>query len=261
MSDHPPLIQSVERAINVLEIIARGAENGISLKELSRELGTNPSTTHHLVATLVRHSILEQDPASKRYRLGIHLIELGNAALNSTSLARVAQPYLNQVFERTGQNVSLLVFHGLLRTPLLDVRSRQILTANSTPLEAFTLHATGSGKLLLAYLPEQELKSYLNSIRLERFTHNTITDPARLCEDLTHIREQGASYDMEEYGLGIRCISVPVQDASRRVVACFDMVFPSFEAGAETMRSLTAAMQKPAGELSNRLRSIGLVVS
>jgi DNA-binding IclR family transcriptional regulator len=191
----------------------------------------------------------------------MHLIELGNAALNSTSLARVAQPYLDQIFQITGHTVSLLVFHGLLRTPLLDVRSRQILTANSAPLEVSTLHATGSGKLLLAFLPEQELKSYLGSMRLERFTGSTITDPQRLCEELARIRDQGASFDLEEYGNGVRCISVPVQDASRRVVACIDMVFPSFEADKDTMRRLTAAMQKPAADLSSQLRNIGLVVS
>ena len=67
--------------------------------------------------------------------------------------------------------------------------------------------------------------------------------------------------DLEEYGLGARCISVPVQDATRRVIACFDMVFPAFAADAETMRSLTQAVQKTAAELSVQLRSIGLVVS
>lgn len=261
MSDHPPLIQSVERAITVLDIIARAGENGITLKDLSGELGMNPSTTHHLVATLVYHAILEQDPASKRYRLGLHLIELGNAALNSTSLARVALPYLDEIFNQTGHTVSLLVFHGMLRTPLLDVRSHQILTANSAPLEVSTLHATGSGKLLLAFIPEQELRSYLGTMRLERFTGNTITDPDRLCEDLVRIREKGASFDMEEYGNGVRCISVPVQDASRRVVACIDMVFPAFESNEETMHRLTTAMQKAAIQLSAQLRSIGLVVS
>ena len=80
------------------------------------------------------------------------------------------------------------------------MRSRQILTANSAPLEIFTLHATGSGKLLLAFLPEQELKSYLNSQRLERFTGSTITDPQRLCDELMQIRARKVSFDQEEYG-------------------------------------------------------------
>jgi DNA-binding IclR family transcriptional regulator len=228
---------------------------------LSQQAGLNTSTTHHLVMTLIHHRILEQDASSKRYRLGMHLVELGNAALKNTSLARVAQPYLDQIYSTTGQTVSLLAFHGLLRTPLLDVRSRQILTANSAPLDVFTLHATGSGKLLLAYLPEPEINSYLKSQRLERFTNNTLSDPNQLLKELARIREQGVSYDLEEYGNGVRCISVPVQDASKRVVACIDMVFPFLEVDDQAMRSMTETMCNAAFELSMQLSKMGLTVS
>ncbi len=261
MNEPTPLIQSVDRAINLLDIVASCGENGISLKELSQQLQLNASTLHHLVTTLTHDRILEQDAASKRYRLGIHLVELGNAAIKNTSIARVAQPYLEQIYAATGKSVSFLAFHGLLRTQLLDVRSRQIITAKSTPLDIFTLHATGSGKLLLAYLPEPEINSFLKSQRLERFTNNTLSDPQRLLEELARIREQGVSYDMEEYGIGVSCISAPVHDASKRVVGCIDMVFPIIEMDDQAMCSVAKIICKATFDLSAQLKNMGLIVS
>ncbi len=260
MADKPSLIQSVDRAISSLDIISGFGQHGIGLKELSQQLGVNPSTTHHIVATLIAHKLVEQDSASKRYRLGIHLAELGNIALNNTSLATVARPFLEKIWDATGQTVSLLIFHGLLRTPLFDVRSRQLITASNTPLDVSTLHATGSGKLLLAFLPEQEFRTYLNSVRLEVFTGHTITDPQKLAEEIATIREERVSHDREEYGYGVRCISVPVQDASRRTVACIDMVFPAFDTGDERIRFMTDTMKSAASDLSSRLQGMGLVV-
>jgi DNA-binding IclR family transcriptional regulator len=261
MNEPTPLIQSVDRAIHLLDIVAKMGENGISLKELSQQLELNASTLHHLVTTLTHNRILEQDPASKRYRLGIHLVELGQAAIKNTSLARVAQPYLEQIYAATGKSVSFLAFHGLLRTQLIDVRSQQIITAKSTPLDIFTLHATGSGKLLLAYLPEPEINSFLQSQRLERFTHNTLSDPQRLLAELARIREQGVSYDMEEYGNGVSCISAPVHDASKRVVGCIDMVFPMMEMDDQAMHSLAKIICKATFDLSAQLENMGLIVS
>jgi DNA-binding IclR family transcriptional regulator len=260
MAEKPLLIQSVDRAISSLDIISGFGQQGIGLKDLSQRLGVNASTTHHILVTLIAHQLVEQDPSSKRYRLGIHLIELGNIALSNTSLATVARPYLDHIWDATGHTVSLLIFHGLLRTPLFDVRSRQMITVNSTPLDVSTLHATGSGKLLLAFLPEQELRTYLSTVRLERYTGHTLTDPDGLCDEIVRIREEGVSHDREEYSNGVRCISVPVQDASRRTVACIDMVFPTFEADDERTLFMTETMQKAAFELSSQLQAIGLVV-
>ena len=260
MADNPLVIQSVDRAVAILDAIASSGEAGITLKEISRKVEVNASTVHHLVATLIQRHLIEQDPASKRYRLGLHLIELGNAALATTSIIRVAQPFLEQVSDQTGHTVTLLVFHGLVRTPLTSVRSRQMLTVNSAPLEVSTLHATGSGKLLLAYLPETDLKSYFNFIRLERFTAATITSPDSLCNELTRIRTSGCSCDQEEYGNGVSCISTPIHDASKRMVGCIDMVFPNYGISKEQFEQMTDCMRLSAQGLSNQLREIGLMV-
>jgi DNA-binding IclR family transcriptional regulator len=254
-------IQSVDRALAILDVLAKRDATGFSLSEIASRLSINPSTARHLLATLMARQVVEQDPISKRYRLGIHLIELGNSALSSTSLVRMAQPYVERLWETTGEAVSLLAFHGLLRTPLLQMQSRQLLHAQRAPLEIHTLHATGSGKALLAYLPEEELQEYLSHARLERFTNATITDPNALREELARIRAAGVAEDREEHGVGVRCIAAPIQDARLRVIGCLDLIFPTFGLTEERRQQMLAAIRQNALDLSAQLRDIGFVVS
>jgi DNA-binding IclR family transcriptional regulator len=253
-------IQSVERAVHILNALSRSMEAGLALGQISKEVGINASTTHHLLGTLMQEQIVEQDPVTKTYRLGIHLIELGNAALSSTSLARIARPYLERLWVETGKSISLLLFHGLMRSCILNSTTREILSVRPALLETDTLHATGSGKLALAYLPEKDLENFLRQAKLTRFTQSTITSPEKLQTHLERVRQQGYALDSEEHGEGVNCIATPIRDASRRVVGCFDLVFPLFNVSEEKMQEWVRASLDCAHDLEQKMLSIGLTV-
>jgi DNA-binding IclR family transcriptional regulator len=259
MTPRTGFIKSIDRAIKVLDAVAAAGPNGVPLRALSDKLGINPSTLHHLLATLRHHLMIDQDPLTKRYRLGVHLIELGNAALQATSIAQVAQEYLTEIQEKIGHGASLLAFHGLLRTKLTSLDSNQPLTAASAPIDVSTLHATGSGKVLLAYLPHQELHQYLAQTRLERFTAATITDPEQLLEELKRIRAEGISYDRGEHGSSIWCLAAPVQDATLRVMGCLDVVFPRHTVSTEQVSQMAEILRSVAQRFSAQIKNIGLV--
>ena len=259
MSKRTGFIKSVDRAVKVLDAVAAAGANGVPLRTLSDELDINASTLHHLLATLRHHLIIEQDPLTKRYRLGVHLIELGNAVLQATSIAQVAKEYLAEIQESIGYGASLLAFHGLLRTKLTSIDSNQPLTAASAPIEVSTLHATGSGKALLAYLPDQELRQYLSQTRLERFTAATITDPDKLLDELEHIRAEGISCDRGEHGSSIWCLAAPVQDATLKVMGCLDVVFPKHTVSEEQVAEMAEILRSAAQRLSAQIKGMGLV--
>jgi DNA-binding IclR family transcriptional regulator len=253
-------IQSVERAIRILNALSRSHDAGLSLGQLSKEISINSSTTHHLLGTMMQEQVVEQDPHTKTYRLGIHLIELGNAALSSTGLARIARPYLEKLWLDTGKSISLLLFHGLMRSCILNSNTREMLSVRPALLEIDTLHATGSGKLALAYLPEKELENFLHQAKLTRFTSATITSAEKLVVDLERIRQQGFACDDEEHGEGVSCIATPIRDASRRVVGCFDLVFPLFNISDEKKQEWIKASLDCAHELEQKMVTIGLTV-
>jgi IclR family acetate operon transcriptional repressor len=254
------LIQSVERSIKILDVLAQSGNNGLGLGELSKQVGIRPSTAHHLLNTLINYQVTEQDPISKRYRLGIHLIRLGNSALASTTLARIARKPVEHLWKTTGQSCSFLAFNGLVRTQIIGSASQQMLTAKAAPLEISTLHATGSGKLLLAFLPEQELLDYLSRTRLERFTASTITETGKLVEELVQIRIQRYALDKEEYGLGVNCISAAVQDATQSVVGCLDLVFPVYNITPDLILEWIEKTCQDAAALTKQLHDIGLKI-
>ena len=260
MSQSEKLIQSVERSLNILDALAHSGEMGSTLGEISKEVCLNSSTVHHLLNTLSIHQVVEQDQISKRYRLGVHLIELGNSAMVSSGLARFAQRYIERLWDITEQGCSLLVFHGLVRTPILGMSGRNLLSAQRAPLSISTLHATGSGKVLLSYLPEPDLQDYLRRMRLERFTAATLTDPEILLVELHKIRNQRHAQDFEEYSKGIRCIAAPIQDSSLRIVGCLDLVFPAVVLTETILQNWISLTCQCAQELSNQLREVGLFV-
>jgi IclR family transcriptional regulator, KDG regulon repressor len=253
-------IQSVERAVQILDALSRSHEAGLTLGQVAKEVNINSSTAHHLLGTLVNSQLVEQEQATRHYRLGIHLIELGNAALSSTGLARVARPFLEKLWQSTGKSITLLLFHGVMRTAILSTTSREILSVRPAPLELTTLHATGSGKLALAFLPEQELKEFLQHARLTRFTSATITDRDALIDELVRIRQDGYALDNEEHGENVRCISTAIRDAGYHVVGCFDLVFPVYDVSEEQLQEWVKASLECAQELAQQLKSIGLTV-
>lgn len=257
----PLIIQSVDRAMAILDVLRPTGEQGLPLKEISTQLGINASTVHHLLATLIQRNLVAQDPTSQCYRLGLHLIELGHAALAATSLARIARDYVERLADATAQSASLMLFHGLQRTILVRTPRRQhLLSAQSVPLDRSTLHASGSGKLLLAHLAPNHLQEYLDQIHLERYSENTITDHAELLEELANIRARGVAQDRAEYSFGVCCISAPFSDASQRVVGCFDLVFPNIGLTNERLYEWIGMTKQVAAEFSDQLQKIDMRV-
>jgi IclR family acetate operon transcriptional repressor len=112
----------------------------------------------------------------------------------------------------------------------------------------------------LAFLPDQELKDYLSRTRLERFTASTLTDIEILIEELDQIRQNRYSLDREEYGPGVSCISAAVQDATRSVIGCLDLVFPVYQITPEQITEWLDQTLQTAAALSRQFRDIGVKI-
>lgn len=219
-------IQSVDRAIGILQVLESSDLDGLALAEIARQAGLNSSTAHHLLTTMIRRQLVEQDPATGQYRLGIGLVKLGHKAARSSTFVAAIERHAEELSEITRQHVGMIVYHGLERESLLAIDNKTMIIARSAPLVPSTLHATASGKLLLARLEEARLASFVESHPLARFTENTITAADILAGELDVVRKTGLAEDREEYFEGICCMAAAVSDASGRVVGCLDLVYP-----------------------------------
>lgn len=253
-------IQAADRLIDILEFLAANDGGRASLGQISQALEVSPSTTHHLLATMRARRLVAQDVHSRLYGLGERLIELGHVALRSIDLATLVRPSVLSLRASTGQYSAFVIFRGCHRTILVREQVEERVVRPGSPLQQgaapqSTEHATASGKLLLAYLADDELQQFLRATPLYRYTDRTITSRQALAVELETIRKQELSIDAGECDPRLGCVSAPVRDASLRVFGCLDVIH-AFEDRLDT-DALAETLRAHAARLSGRLQALG----
>jgi IclR family pca regulon transcriptional regulator len=188
------------------------------------------STTHRYVITLVALGYLEQG-ASRKYRLGLRVTDLGMSALNSTGLREHAYPYLDELRRRTSYSVSLGVLDGadvvwVDRAPSFR-RGQGQNGLDLHPGSRLPAYSTAMGKLLLANLPDEEQRSVLASMKLAKRGPNTIASKKALRDELDEVAEEGLAVNDEELAAELYAIAAPVRNEARDVVAAVGLSAPS----------------------------------
>jgi IclR family transcriptional regulator, pca regulon regulatory protein len=224
----PRYSQSLERGLAVLTCFtARRPELGIS--DIATELNLNKSTVHRYAITLVALGYMEQLPSSHKYRLGIRVIDLGMLALNSTGLREHARPSLEQLRQKTGYTVSIAILDGtdilyLDRLPSRRLKQKRINAPDLHPGSKLPAHLTSMGKILLAYLPENERHQRIDDIEnLIKHNQKTITSKQTLHQELIQIRETELAVNNEESAPDSLSIATPIYDDDRNVVAAISI--------------------------------------
>src|SRR5277367_4383294 len=188
-------VQSVDRAVTILEILARDGEAGVT--EVARELGVHKSTASRLLAALDRRELVAQDAARGRYRLGMGLVRLAGAAGRGLDLVQESRPVCRALAQEVGETVNLAILAGRDALYLDQVAGPAALSPHNWAGQRIPLHATSDGKVLLAYLPDAELGISL-APPLRRFTEHTIGAVGDLRRVLAEVRRQGFATAVEE---------------------------------------------------------------
>jgi DNA-binding IclR family transcriptional regulator len=243
-------VQSVDRAVAILEILARDGEAGVT--EVARELGVHKSTASRLLAALDRRELVAQDAARGRYRLGMGLVRLAGAAGRGLDLVQESRPVCRALAQEVGETVNLAILSGRDALYLDQVAGPAALSPHNWAGQRIPLHATSDGKVLLAYLPEAEVAESL-APPLARFTERTITDLARFPALLAAIRRQGYATAVEELEAGLTAVAAPVRNAEGVVVASISASGPSFRIPADRIPVLAGSVRRAAAEISRRL--------
>jgi IclR family pca regulon transcriptional regulator len=198
----------------------------LGIADMADELGMDRSTTHRYVITLVALGYLEQG-ASRKYRLGLRVTDLGMSALNSTGLREHAHPYLEELRQRTSYTTSLGVLDG---TDVLYVdrvrsfrRGQGKIDLDLHTGSRLPSYCTSMGKLLLANLPEPEQRDLLAEMKLTKRGPNTITSKKALREELEDIQSEGFAVDDQELAPELYAIAAPVRNEARDVVAAVNL--------------------------------------
>jgi len=235
------------KVMAILDAFAPG-DRGLTLTEISRRAGLPLATAHRLLGELSGGGFLERD-GDGVYRIGIRLWRIAAQGSAATGLRELALPHMEDLYEVTHENVQLAVARdgrALYVERLRGPRSVPIVTRVGAELP---LHATGVGKVLLAYSSEDVVDQAITDGLAPR-TANTITDPQRLRAHLAEIRRDGYAVTREEMTLGSCSVAAPVRDGTGRVVAALSLVARNSTADP---RRLTPAVLTTARALSRDL--------
>jgi len=245
-------LSTVQNAARVLKAFL-GQAGQLGPSELSRRLGLGKSTVHRLLTTLAAEGLIEQDPHTGGYRLGIVMFELGEAVRIHMDLHSAAAPVLAMLREETRETAQVGVLDRgevVYVDRLESSHSLRLFTETGRRVPA---HCTSSGKVLLAYLPAAARDALLAAAPLPALTPDTITDPARLRTELARVRARGWAEAVNEREIGVASIAAPVRDARGEVVAAISIGAPLLRLGAAQRRRYARAVAEAGDAVSRRL--------
>lgn len=219
------LIQSLDRALNTLKIVADG--DGLSLTELSHLSQQSPSTVYRALLTFQKHRMVDFDEAGQLWHIGMEAFRIGSAVLGRTGIVEESRPVMQHIMATTGETANLAIIDQSEVVFISQVETHEPIRAFFHPGTRGPIYASGIGKALLAFFPKIQLDRLIKEQAFDAFTENTIVEPDALLEQLAMIRDRGWAVDDEERTIGMRCIAAPIFNPFGEAAAGISISGPS----------------------------------
>lgn len=247
--DRSGLVRSVDRALNLLEAIS-AQPDGLTLLDLARQTTLPASTTHRLLTTLQQRGFVRFDHGNGRWFIGRAALGVGANYAGSRDMVALARPLLQRLGAACGEIINLGVIDDgkVVFLQRIDPRARKSYVPATTA--TMPLHCSSIGKILLAVLPERDIRQALSAQKLVPVTPNTVVTERALREELETANKCGFAVDDEENTLGLRCIAAPIFDEYRRPVAALSMAAPTNRLRKRQIAASAAMIMAAASELT-----------
>ena len=244
-------VQSVDRAVSVLEILAQRGEAGVS--EVAADIGVHKSTAFRLLAALEERELVEQTQDRGKYRLGFGILRLASAVPGQLDVTHQARPICEQLAAHLGETVNIAVQRSHFVVNIDQARGPSAVAAHNWVGELTPLHATSSGKVLLAYMAPDERREMLADSGLARLAPRTITSQRELEAQVEAAARDGYASSIEELEEGLNAIAAPVRDHTGRVIAALSVSGPVYRFTEERLRAVVPDVVAAAAAISHRM--------
>lgn len=242
--------QSVDRALTILDILARHGELGVT--DIAASIGVHKSTAFRLVSALEQHRLVEQLSERGKYRLGFGIVRLAGATTARMNLAEESRPLCRQLAAEFNETVNVALLDADAAVNIAQEQGSATVTAQNWIGKRTPLHATSSGKVLLAWADDEQVRGILEGT-LGRYTPHTITSGAALRAELDRVRRQGWACTEEELEIGLNAVAAPIRGHDGTVLAAISISGPSYRLTADSFPALGARLRSCANEISAHL--------
>lgn len=251
MKNEKVTVNSLLRGSKILKTIAQFGEIGTT--KIAKEVGLHKSTVSRFLYTLQIERLVEKNPETGNYRLGIGIFELGMSYSDHMDLRQRGRRYLREVVDLTQEVAHLGVIDQSQIVYLEKVESPHNLSMMSRVGARVSLHSTSLGKAILAYLPSETLENLLKDIDFRKFTAKTIDNSEDLLDQLQDIRQKGYSIDDEENEEGIRCIGVPVLNYDGEAIGAISISGPTLRITYNKVKEFAPTLKEVGLKLSKEI--------
>jgi IclR family acetate operon transcriptional repressor len=250
-TSHHPGAQTIARAIAILKCFT-DAQPQLSLAEIVQATKLNKATAYRMLAALEKEELIARHGDGEAYRLGPEAIALGGRALRATTLHGASHHELEALAQLSGETATVETLIGDEMVILNEAISPRLLGAMPSIGTRWAVHATSTGKAMLAHLPAAELERVLER-PLARFSPHTLTSAAALRLQLAHVRRQGYATVCDELEIGYAAVAAPIFDHQGRVVAAICVGGPSVRLSPARLAELAIPVEQAAARSSARL--------
>ena len=242
-------VQSVDRAISILHLLARHGQASVS--EIATQSGLNKTTVFRLLATMEAWGLVEQNRVRGRYQLGFGVVQLAAGATKTHDLSLLRQEACFELAESVGETVNVAIHDGH-KVIIIDqvIGSVGVTTVNWVG-QRMPMHATAAGKVFLAHMPSEQLEAILSQ-GLERYTSHTIVDPDALKQEMIAVCERGYATTVEEHEIGLATVAAPIRSLDGQVVAAVAVSGPKFRLNEDRIHDVAQQVIAATAKISRR---------
>ncbi|MBB5967413.1 IclR family transcriptional regulator [Planomonospora venezuelensis] len=246
MDANPSPVESVDRALRILQLLSRSA-TGLTLDELVSASGLPRSSLHRLLAALKHRGFAAQYNSHSPYFLGSEAVAVAFGYYERMDLRTLIRPVMVTLQQRLQETVHMAMLDGGDVVYMDKVESTQAMRITSVIGGRNPAHCTGVGKAMLAwtYPTDEAIRMWIEKYApLTGRTRNTLTSPARLIAELARIRDEGHAVDMEESEDGVRCVAIPVFFGKPAPVAGISVTAPKGRMTVGRMNEIAAELKR-----------------
>lgn len=249
-------MKSLEKALDILELFWKHHDE-LSLSEMATLSKHNKAAIFRIVSTLIKRGYLKQEKKRGKYSLGNVFLEYSGIVKGNVEIRDLAIPYLIELSRLVKESVLIAIWDGenSVFTETFHETSYSSGPLKVIPEEgtSIPLYCTCPGKIILANMSEDKFTRYLNSIKLEKRTPNTIIDVPILRSQFTEIRNENIAYDDEEYVLGVRGVASGIRDKHKNIVGAICIIGPSVRLSKDVVKNMALTVRSFAIGISRAL--------
>jgi DNA-binding IclR family transcriptional regulator len=245
-------MKSLSTALKILNEFVISPEP-CGVVEIADRLGLLKGQVSKILRTFRENEVLDQDPVTRKYSVGLNAFALGCNFINLNKLSREALPTMRKIVDETDHSSVLSLLRGSRVIHLLAVEGRLFIDGRWRVGQWMPFHTTSPGRVLLAFSSKEEVDRLLKTSDLPRLTPNSITDPVRFRASVEEVRRVGYSVTRSETRVGTASIAVPLFDGQENAIASLGLICPVHLLTKKEAERLVHPLQRAARELSIRM--------